>query len=127
MPADALVTALTSQTITTGVVTGPSITTQTGTPRRGLSARIAYNTLSAATSGYTVTVKQQKSADNTTFIDAVIADPISFGVTPVAGVQDMFVHAGAAHPYIRFVVTPSPTTGTPSGVFKIEIDSAIPG
>ena len=127
MPADANVTLLTSQTITTAGVNGPSYNTLTGTPRRGLSARILYSAVSAATAGCVMTFKQQKSSDNTTFVDSVYATPLTYSTTAQAGVLDLHMYAEKAFPYIRVVATPSPTTGLPTGVFKVEIDAAIPG
>lgn len=127
MPADANVTLLTSQTITTAAVNGPSYNTLTGTPRRGLSARILYSGVSAATAGCVMQFKQQKSSDNTTFIDSVYATPLTYTTAAQAGVLDLHMWAEKAYPYIRIVATPSPTTGIPTGVFKVELDASIPG
>src|SRR3569833_358146 len=128
MPADANVTFFTQQTITTAAVNGPSYNTLTGTPRRGLSARVLYSGVSAATAGCVKQFKQQKSSDKTTFIESVYATPLTYSSTAVqAGVLDMHLYAEKQYPYIRIVATPSPTTGLPTGVFKVEIDAAVPG
>lgn len=127
MPADANVTLMTSSTLTSVAVNGPSYNTLTGTPRRGLSARILYNTVSAPTAGCVMQFKQQKSSDNTAFVDSVYANPLTYTTVAQAGVLDLHMYAEKAYPYIRVVATPSPTTGTPTGIFKVEIDAAIPG
>lgn len=127
MPADANITLFTQQTITTAAVIGPSYNTLTGTPRRGLNARILYSGVSAATAGCVMQFKQQKSSDNTNFVDSVYANPLTYTTAALGGVMDMKIYAGSDHPYIRIVATPSPTTGAPTGVYQVQIDAAIPG
>lgn len=128
MPVDANVTLLSQQTMTSLAVTGTGVNTYTGTPLRGLKARIPYNTVSAPTAGAVMTFKQQKSSDNTNFVDSVYATPITYTTAAQAGVIDMPIYAEKAFPYIRIVATPSPSTGTPTGVYgPVQIEAGLPG
>lgn len=127
MPVDNNVTLLTQQTITTAAINGPSFFTTTGTPFRGLNCRILYTGVSAATLGCVMQFKQQKSTDGTNFIDSVYANPLTYTTAAQGGWLDMKIYAEKAYPYIRIVATPSPTTGSPSGVYQAQIDAGIPG
>lgn len=128
MAADANVTLLTSSTITSVAVTGVTYNTLTGTPKRGLTARVLYSGVTAPTAGCVMTFKQQKSKDNTNYVDSVYANPITYSTTAVqAGVLDFHLYAEKAYPWIRIVATPSPTTGSPTGVYKVELTSGFPG
>jgi len=127
MPADANVTLLTTSTLSTGATNGPDYDTKTGTPRRGLSARILYSGVSSTTAGSVMTFKQQKSTDGTTYIDSVYAVPLTYTTVAAAGVLDLHMYAERPYTHIRVVGTLSASTGTPVGIYKVEIDSAIPG
>jgi len=79
------------------------------------------------TAGSVMTFKQQKSTDGTTYIDSVYAVPLTYTTAAAAGVLDLHMYAERPYTHIRVVATLSSSTGTPVGIYKVEVDSAIPG
>lgn len=85
-----------------------------GTPRRGLVARVIY-TLGANSSGSnTVVFSIEHSADNTTFyaLSSAIADTVTLNDTAKSG--ELFIPFNTTKPYVRLVTTISGTGTSPT-------------
>lgn len=85
MPTDALL-ALQASVTKTATFTGAALTLPTGTPRRGLKARVLYSAASNASGSNTVTFSINVSHDggNNFYVEAQ-ADPISLSTTAASG------------------------------------------
>lgn len=120
---DYLLQLQTLTTQTTGY-TATAIDLGTGTPRRGLKARIRTKKLTASF-GITVQYKLQDSADNTTFYDMVYGTPLT-AASASTKTDVQFLNFETSRRYVRAIQVPSDVTSTMSLIYKIEIGDARP-
>lgn len=91
-------------TAVTATVTHTAVDTKTGTPRRGLKARILVSAVSGTT--MTATFKVQASSDNTTFADLAPMFTNNVGVVSATGEYFIAVETGGTlGRYLRLVNT----------------------
>jgi hypothetical protein len=116
---DALITLQALTTATTTPVTGTAFNTLTGN-RVGMDTVIEWIYPAAAVVGLgTVwTPKVQVSPDNTIWNDWSVGIPITATTATASGKFNTPVRTTQEYPWIRTVLTPSPTTGTPSFAFS---------
>lgn len=117
----ALVTSTTSYTST-------AVDLGTGTPVRGLNARILVSSYASVTTAGTVFgFSLLESTDNTTFNTLVTADPPLTGATSAA-TKELFLHfrTNPGNRYVKLLMTISASTGSPSISYMAEIGSGIP-
>ncbi|MGV3723740.1 MAG: hypothetical protein ACO1SX_22810 [Actinomycetota bacterium] len=108
--------AILQDTVTkTATFTGAGFDLKTGTPRRGLKARLRVT--GASGTSPTLDVKVQDSADNTTFVDLC-----SFDQKTAAGLDFATVETNKR--YIRALATIG--GDTPSFVYTVELGDAYP-
>jgi hypothetical protein len=101
----ALVTKATSFTST-------AVDLKTGTPRRGLKARMLVSNYSGASAGHTFTPTIEGSSDNTTFVTLSTGPVLT--TTTAAQTAENFISFETSYRYVRLNVTLSGTTGTPT-------------
>lgn len=106
---------------------GAGVDLGTGTPTRGLKARVNISAyISATTSGSTFTFTIQDSADNTTF------SPISQGPAPILTgstanqAVEFHIPFFTARRYVRSSLTIGASTGSPSVSYLVDIGVARP-
>ncbi len=97
---------------------------KTGTPRRGLKARLRVTNYSAAGAGAVWTPSIQESDDNTTFTDLVMGTPLT--CTTAAQTSRQFLNFETSKRYVRLNVALSPTTSTPTITYAAELGTARP-
>lgn len=98
---------------------------KTGTPRRGQVARFLITSyISAATAGSVFTCSIQESDDNTTFTTLAAAPPLTGGTA--AANKEAFVPFSTIKRYVRAVMTISPSSGTPSATYSVDLGQARP-
>lgn len=115
------------QTLTTQATayTETAVDLKTGTPRRGLKARLIVSsyTLGAGTS--VLTPRIEHSDDNTTFVTLVTGIPIS--ATTATGSTVDYLSFDTSKRYVRLVMGMSVVTGTPAVVYKADLGISRPG
>jgi hypothetical protein len=121
---DALGVLLTQFTSVTAY-TSSGVDLRTGTPRRGLKARVIISNYSGASAGHTWTPTVQGSSDNTTFYEIARAAPVTTGTAAATAV--VFVPFETSYRYVRTVMALSGTTGTPTISYKADIGLTRPG
>lgn len=86
---------------------------KTGTPARGMTARVLVTAYSSTgTAGSTFQFKIQHSSDNTTYTDLAYADPLT-GATAAASAE-LFITFRTPKRWIRLFMDNVVTSGTPS-------------
>jgi len=106
-----------SQTVTAST-TSTALNLPTGTPRRGLKARVVTSAISGTSP--TVAYKVQHSTDNTTFYD--LAEQLGGANVTAAGVD--WISFESSNAYVRLVATVGGTS--PSVTYHSEISEARP-
>lgn len=98
---------------------------KTGTPRRGLKARIEVANHGAAGLGAVHTFQIADSADNTAFTVIAQGDPFTAG-TAAASFQQSIPYETSRR-YVRLQLLQAPTTSSPSVVYQAEVVPGRPG
>lgn len=88
-------------TAVTATTTHTAVDTKTGTPRRGLKARIVVSAVSGTT--MTAAFKLQTSSDNTNFADTAFL--VNANVTAVSATGEYYIPFETSSRYIRLVNT----------------------
>lgn len=105
---------------------GTAIDLITGTPRRGLKARIIVPTASQVAGNGVVTFTVDASADNTTFNTIATSDPpITNSATAVTGV--IFVPFETSRRYVRVSLANTISTGTAAIAYQADLGLSRPG
>lgn len=97
----------------------------TGTPRRGLKARVIAPEIKSVGTAGVVTFSVEASTDNTTFTVIATAEPITNAATAVA--KEIFIPFETSKRYVRLAVANTVSTGTPSIIYKADVGEARPG
>lgn len=98
----------------------------TGTPRRGLKARVITSAFSSpGTAGTVFTYNIQDSSDNTTFETISSGHPIT-GATGAGTAREDFIPFETSKPYVRINMTMSPSSGTPTISYLADIGVSRP-
>lgn len=106
---------------------GTGIDLKTGTPRRGLKVRLIVSSyISAATAGSVITPYVDHSDDNTTFTRLTDFLPITGGTAAVVPTAPYFRTVETSKRYIRGGIEISPSSGTPSISYLMDISLARP-
>lgn len=121
---DALRVLQTLITTSTGF-SGTSLDLVTGTPRRGLKARVIVPNISQSAGAGVVTFSVEHSTDNTTFTSLASADPITNSAT--AATKELFIPFETSNRYVRLSVANTVSTGTASIQYKADIGLSRPG
>ena len=104
----------------TATFSGAGLNIPGGTPRRGLKARFVLSSYaSVGTAGTVFTPSIEHSDDNITFTPLASGVPVIGATTANSAV--IHVPFETDKPYVRAVMTPSPSSGTPSVTYKAEI------
>jgi hypothetical protein len=98
---------------------------KTGTPRRGLKARIISSAISQQGGNGVVTFNIQHSSDNTTFTTIATSEPVTNSATAVA--QEVFIPFETSKRYVRLNLANTISTGTAAIVYVADIGLARPG
>ena len=124
---DAKLTLFTAQTVTTAAVNGTGLNLLTCTPRRGMKVRCLTTAYSAAVTGINIcTPKVQMSTDNTAWYDCGDGYPLTASTATLTDLQYIPVTTFRPFQYIRFVGTPSPTTGSPVWIVQADLGISAP-
>lgn len=107
MPADANLVLQASAT-KTATFNGTALDLKTGTPRRGLKARIKYSAANTSSGAGAVTFTVQHSDDNSTFTDCG-DHSLTLSTTAQAGVA--FIPFETSKRYVRLAITAISGTG----------------
>lgn len=91
---------------------GTGLDIKTGTPRRGMVARVLVSNYSCTATGAVATFSIDTSSDNTTFNTHSSADPITLGTA--AATKQLFIPVTTRKQYIRLSCSLSVTTGAPT-------------
>lgn len=124
MPYDAL-EILTTLVTKTASATHTGLDLGTGTPRRGLKARVIVTALMGSLSGAIFTPAIEHSTDNTTFTRLAQADPLTV-VSTTTATAEVFIPFETSKRYVRAALDGSPTTGTPSISYRIDLGLSRP-
>lgn len=109
----------------TATFSGAGLNIPGGTPRRGLKARFVLSSYaSVGTAGTVFTPSIEHSDDNITFTPLASGVPVIGATTANSAV--IHVPFETDKPYVRAVMTLSPSSGTPSVTYKAEIGLARP-
>jgi hypothetical protein len=99
----------------------------TGTPSRGLVARIIYSAATEASGGKTVIFSIDHSANNSTryALASGAKDTITLSTTAQAG--EISIPFRTNQPYVRLTMTLSANTNSPSITYFADVAPALPG
>lgn len=120
---DKLLSLQTLTTQTTGF-TGTAIDLKTGTPRRGLKARVITTAWSQPGANSVLQHKLQDSDNNTTYYDLVMGMLYTGAAGAVAAEE--WLNFETSRRYVRHIATMTVTTGTPSVAYQSDIGIARP-
>lgn len=121
---DALQVLQTLFTTSTGY-SSTGVDLKTGTPRRGLKARVIIPAINSVGTAGVVTFSVEASTDNTTFTTIAVDEPITNAAAAAALVR--FIPFETSKRYVRLAVANTVSTGTPSIAYKADIGLARPG
>lgn len=108
----------------TAAATGTGLDLKTQSTRRGLRARVIITNVSASAAGAVFTPAIDHSSDNTTFQRIAQADPITCATGAVTA--EVFIPFATKKRYVRYALDLSPTTGTPTISFQIDLGLSEP-
>ncbi|HNP72990.1 MAG TPA: hypothetical protein PLO33_10815 [Kouleothrix sp.] len=93
----------------------------TGTPRRGLKARVIYSAATNASGSNSVTFSIEHSDDNSTYYATAsgAADVVNLSTTAQAG--EIFIPFETSKPYVRLVATFAGAGSTPTITYQGDI------
>lgn len=113
MANDALLTLQASVT-KTATFNGTALDLKTGTPRRGMKAKVYYSAATNASGSNTVTFSVDHSDDNSTFysLASQVETPIALSTTAQQG--EIHVPFETSKRYVRLTVTVSGAGSTPT-------------
>lgn len=115
---------LQAQVTKTTAFQGTGFDLKTGTPRRGLKARVIVSDYSGAGAGAVWTPIIEHSDDNTTYTALSYGTPLTVGTA--AATNEQFIPFETSKRYVRQSVLLSPTTSSPSISYLSEIGIARP-
>jgi len=122
--ANATLQASTTKTATYQPTTGLDLIT--GTPNRGLVARVIYSAASAASGTDTVTFEIDESSDNSTFTNIVVSDqPVTLPTSGSAS-GEIFMRFFTKKRYVRLSAIFSSSAHTDTITYTADIVSSIP-
>jgi hypothetical protein len=99
----------------------------TGTPARGLVARVIYSAASEASGGKTVTFKiQHGDTLGGTYYDLTSAADQALTLTTTAQAGEIFIPFRTRRAYVRLVQTLSASTNSPTITYQADIVQAKP-
>jgi hypothetical protein len=100
---------------------GAGVNLKSGTPRRGLKARVLYSAASNASGSNSVTFTIEHSDDDSTYalLASGAADAVALGTTAKAG--QLFIPFETSKPYVRLVATVSGAGSTPTITYSGDI------
>jgi len=114
--------ALQPQVTKTATFNGPSLNLPTGTPRRGLKARVLYSAATNASGSNSVLFQIDVSPDNSTWYSAEFADAdkaVALSTTAQSG--EIYIPFETSQPYIRLTATFSGAGSTPTITYQGDI------
>jgi hypothetical protein len=111
MPADALTVLQATKVTKTGTFNCTGLDLVTGTPRRGLKARIIYSAASTSSGSGSATFRITESSDNSTFtgIFQTTESTITLSTTAVSG--ELFIPFETSKRYVRLELSAISGTG----------------
>jgi len=111
----------------TDTFNGAGVNLVTGTPNRGLVARIVYSAAYEASGGKTVIFSIDHSADNSTWyaLASGAKDTITLSTTHQAGEISIPFRTNQA--YVRLTMTLSANTNSPTITYFADVAPALPG
>lgn len=117
MAADSNITLQASVTKTASF-NGAGLDLKTGTPRRGLVARVIYSAATNASGSNALTWTVEHSTDNSTFytVASGAADVVNLSTTAQTG--EIRIPFSTSKRYVRLVLTVSGAGSTPSVVYQ---------
>jgi hypothetical protein len=120
MATDALLT-LQSSVTKTATFNGTAVDLKTGTPRRGLKARVIYSAATNASGSNTVAFTIDHSDDNSTFytLSSNAENNIALSTTAQSG--EIFIPFETSKRYVRLTCTISGAGSTPTVTYGGEI------
>ncbi len=104
--------------------TGIDLITQTA--RRGMFARVIATNYSGSAAGAVWTPAIDASSDNTTYVRIATSETALTCATGAA-TAELFIPVNTAKRYIRAAVDLSPTTGTPTISYQVDLGLSRPG
>jgi hypothetical protein len=125
MATDAKLTLQASVT-KTATFNGAGVDLGTGTPRRGLKARVIYSAATNASGSNAFTFSIDHSDDNSTFYQTAsgAADVVTLSTTAQAG--EIFIPFETSKRYVRLTVTQAGAGSTPTITYQGDITMARP-
>ena len=125
MPTDALIQLQASVT-KTATFQSVAVDLKTGTPRRGLKARVIYSAATNASGANTVAFTIEHSDDNSTFytLSSNVENNIALSTTAQSG--EIFLPFETSKRYVRLVATITGSGSTPTVTYGGEISTARP-
>lgn len=125
MATDALIQLQASVT-KTSTFQGTAVDLKTGTPRRGLKARVIYSAATNASGSNTVAFTIEHSDDNSTFytLSSNVENNVALSTTAQSG--EFFIPFETSKRYVRLVATFSGAGSTPTITYGGEITLSRP-
>lgn len=111
MPTDALLSLQSTKVTKTGTFNSTGVDLVTGTPRRGLKARIIYSAASTSSGAGAATFRITESSDNSTFtgIFQTTEASLVLGTTAISG--EIFIPFETSKRYVRLELSAISGTG----------------
>lgn len=125
MPTDALLTLQPSVT-KTATFQGTAVDLKTGTPRRGLFARVIYSAATNASGSNTVAFTVEHSDDNSTFYTLASDVEYNLALSTTAQAGEVFIPVNTSKRYVRLVCTVSGAGSTPTVTYGGEFSPSKP-
>lgn len=125
MPTDALITLQPSVT-KTATFNGVGVDLKTGTPRRGLFARIIYSAATNASGSNTVAFSIDHSDDNSTFYQLTSEVEANIALSTTAQQGEIFLPVNTSKRYVRLTCTITGAGSTPTVTYGGEFSLTKP-
>lgn len=125
MATDALLQLQASVT-KTSTFQGTAVDLKTGTPRRGLKARVIYSAATNASGSNTVAFTIEHSDDNSTFYTLSSNAEYNLALSTTAASGEIFIPFETSKRYVRLVATITGAGSTPTVTYGGEISLTRP-
>lgn len=125
MPTDALIQLQASVT-KTATFNGAGVDLKTGTPRRGLFARVIYSAATNASGSNTVAFSIDHSDDNSTFFPLSSGTENNVALSTTAQSGEFFIPVVTSKRYVRLTATFSGAGSTPTITYGGEFSLSKP-
>lgn len=105
----------------TATFSGTGLDLATGTPRRGLKARVIYSAATNASGSNTVAFSIDHSDDNSTFYPLASGTENNIALSTTAQAAEFFIPFETSKRYVRATATITGAGSTPTVTYQVDI------